>query len=145
MKTLSTLALLLALTGCAGLQKSSAVTSTHDESTFAVALSEAFETYEREVQVASVLTYASEAEARAVASSLSDGRFDFQLDKALTRHGLTRSELSQYAAAHPDFFHAQQRAYWGRLQSIQHSVEAIAHSATASPDEVAMLTADLGE
>jgi hypothetical protein len=146
MKTLITATLLLALTGCAGVQKSSSATAEHrDESTFAVALSEAFESYEREVQVASVLSYASEEEARAVASSLSTGRFDFQLDKALARNGLTRAQLSEYAAAHPEFFHAQQRAYWGRLQSIEHAVEAIAHSAVASPAEIAVLTADLGE
>jgi hypothetical protein len=145
MKMLIAATLVLALVGCAGVQKSSSASAQHDEATFAVALSEAFETYEREVQVASVLTYASEAEARAVATSLSSGRFDFQLDKSLARHGLTRSDLSAYAAAHPEFFHAQQRAYWGRLQSIETAVESIAHSAASTPAEVAVLTADLGD
>lgn len=146
MKTFAVALLVVALTGCAGAQKSPASSARqHDADEFALALSDAFETYEREVQVASVLTYASEAEARAVASSLSTGRFDFQLDKSLARHGLTRAELSAYAAAHPDFFHAQQRAYWGRLQNIEQAVEAIARSAVSTAAEVAVLTADLSE
>ena len=106
----------------------------------AAALAEAFDAYEQEVQSAAKLTFGSAAEAHAVAQTLSVQRFDWELKQALAHHGLTMADLARYAETHPAFADQQQRAYAGRLDRIQSTVNSLAQH-VRSMDEF-LLAAD---
>jgi hypothetical protein len=109
---------------------------------FAGALDEAFARYEAEVRAALRLDYGSEVEAQAVAQTLDAHRFDMHLDAALRAQGLTVADLGAFAKAHPDFFHAQQRRHWGRLEQLRGALTAMVDRVGATdeaPAQVSML------
>jgi hypothetical protein len=100
-------------------------TQQEDESQYAAALREAFDVYADEVYTAALFDYGSVAEAEAVVRTLSDTRFDYQLEQALVRRGLSTRALARFADKNPVFFHAQQRLHWGKLQELEATLASI--------------------
>ncbi len=135
------------LSGCAASQAAAPVVAgaKDDGAAYAAALAEAFDAYEAEVSTASTLTYASQAEADAVMRTFAAMRLDYQLKHALALRNLTLSGFAGYAQANPDFFHAQQRMHWGRMEQIQKNVDALALRVQPSDVQMASLSAKLSE
>ncbi len=140
-------AVLVVLSGCAAAQAPRpAVASVRDDGgRYAAALAEAFNNYESDVRTASALTYASEAEAVAVARTLSAPRLDFELRQALGRRNLTLSGFAGYAQTHSEFFHSQQRLHWGRMDQIQKTVDSLALRVEPADETLASLSTELAK
>ena len=122
-------ALSLIAFGCAGGNAQVApeqAVATSLEQQYAAALEEAFAQYESEIQNALTLEYSSRDEAEAVSLSLSPERFDYLLAKALRTRGTTTNHLASFAERNPEFFHGQQRRYWGQLQMLHRAAESVA-------------------
>jgi hypothetical protein len=92
---------------------------------YAAALNAAFDAYSDEVYSAALLDYGSVAEAEAVVRTLSDRHFDLVLEQELAKQELTTADFASFAEANPNFFHAQQKAHWGKLQELERVLAAI--------------------
>lgn len=108
------------------------------EHRYAAALDEAFATYEGEVADALAAEYDTQAEAEAVALSLSPRRFDAHLASALSRRGLTVDGLGQFARSNPHFYSAQRARHRGRMELLRHAVAALAQRAPGDTSTVAL-------
>lgn len=132
------------LTGCATAQAPRAQMAAEVDhgDAYAATLAEAFDSYEAEVATAAALSYASQAEADAVMLTLSPARLEHKLRVALAHRNLTLSGFAAYAQNHPNFFLAQQKLHWGRLDAIQQTVASIATRVQPSDEQMAMLASD---
>lgn len=128
-------------TGCSAQLTQAHVADAHPpgaEHRYAAALDEAFGHYESEVTEALAADYATQAEAEAVAQSLSPLRFDAHLAVALQRHGLTVDGLGQFARANSDFYQAQRVRHRGRMELLRQAVASLAQRAPAHRTTVAV-------
>jgi hypothetical protein len=112
---------------------------------YAAAVTEAFANYEREIQAAASLTYASYDEAEAVMRTLSANHFDWQLKQSLARRGLTLRGLAELAERDAAFFHAQQRLHWGELEQLQGKVASIATRVQVPTADEALFASDMSK
>lgn len=87
-----------------------------DGELYTAAVDEAHASYLAEVEEASQLTLGSEAEADALARTLSDRRLDHHLRRALNRRGLTLRGLRVYGRQHSGFVAAQRAAHLEQMR-----------------------------
>ena len=139
------LAALMMSSACASTQATvqSPVVADDHQAAYAAAVTEAFANYEREIQTAASLTYASYAEAEAVMRTLSANHFDWQLKQSLARRGLTLRGLAELAERDAAFFHAQQRMHWGELEQLQGKVSSIATRVQTPTVDEALFASDM--
>jgi hypothetical protein len=125
--------LFVVFAACAG-QVSPASTALDDSSDaelYAAALREAFTRYEDAINAVRGDEFASEAEAEAVARTLSPAYFDGLLASALAKRGLTVDDLGTFAREHEEFFVEQQARYAGRLEQLDRDRLALATQVAA--------------
>lgn len=127
--------------GCSAQATQAHVAEAHPpaaEHRYAAALDEAFNAYESDVAEALAADYETQAEAEAVARSLTPVRFDAHLALALSRHGLTVNGLGEFARANPDFYQAQRQRHRGRMELLRSAVASLAQRAPADEGAVAL-------
>ncbi len=112
----------LVASGCGGTLGARAAHARAESDLFSDAIAEAVDAHAHVVGGATRMTFASEAEADAVARSLARPHFRRVLARTLALRGSSLRELDEHARRHPGFVEAQRARHGERLRELERAL-----------------------